>query len=341
MNIQTINDVSDCVPLYLPHSLYLKPVAKFKVSVSLPNNKLGKTISNYDIMDKLNSAIKPDKFLVLKVSKSTIEFIRFDGELENIQKLRKVLSGLDGFSFRLNGFSEPFKVRASECRDDFPSRHDWDSFFRDARNMDEMKAGERPDTIHITNLPIRWFCPRHLENDENVKPSENIFKRIFEKFGSVRCVDIPICDLYRSKMKTEITGMKTFSFDNEVMFEGYVQFSEYVGFVKTMDEFRGMKLVKKCGDKNQAVNIIVNFDKTKHLSDASIKRRTIVRDRLMSKERAKQEDEVRKKKEEEAKAERERRRQEELKLEELEKQHEREEKRKEKHLKKSCKKKAT
>lgn len=40
-----------------------------------------------------------------------------------------------------------------------------------------------------------------------------------------------------------------------------------------MDEFRGMKLVRKDADKMVAVNIQVQFDKTKHLSDVSIKRR--------------------------------------------------------------------
>lgn len=68
INIQNIQNVSDCVPLYLPHSLYLKPVARMNISVALPNNKMGKSISNLDIMDKLSSALKPDKFLVLKVS---------------------------------------------------------------------------------------------------------------------------------------------------------------------------------------------------------------------------------------------------------------------------------
>lgn len=53
----------------------------------------------------------------------------------------------------------------------------------------------------------------------------------------------------------------------------YVQFSEYGSFVRAMDEFRGMKLVRKEVDKNVAVNIQVTFDKTKHLSDASVKRR--------------------------------------------------------------------
>lgn len=40
-----------------------------------------------------------------------------------------------------------------------------------------------------------------------------------------------------------------------------------------MDEFRAMKLVRKESDKLVAVNILVTFDKTKHLSEASIKRR--------------------------------------------------------------------
>lgn len=164
-------------------------------------------------------------------------------------------------------------MRAVEAKIDFPARHDWDSFFRDAKNMDEMKSGERPDTVFLSNLPHRWFCPRHHENDESVKPSETLFKRIFEKFGEVRCVDIPICDPYREQMKSALTGLRNLSFDNDTYFEGYVQFTEYSSFVRCMDEFRAMKLVRKDADKMVAVNIQVQFDKTKHLSDACIKRR--------------------------------------------------------------------
>lgn len=68
MNIQPIKNVSDCVPLYLPHSLYLKPCAKFNVSVQLPAAITGKTISNWDVMENLKKIIAPDKFSVLKVS---------------------------------------------------------------------------------------------------------------------------------------------------------------------------------------------------------------------------------------------------------------------------------
>lgn len=154
------------------------------------------------------------------MNKSTLEVIRLDAELEERGKMKSVISRLDGSTIKLSGYSESAKVRAAEAKDNFPKRHDWDSYFRDARNMDEKKAGERPDTIHISNLPMRWFCPRHQENDEVVRPSESIFKRIFEKFGDVRTVDIPICDPYRKDMKSHMTGMKTFSFDQELYFEG-------------------------------------------------------------------------------------------------------------------------
>lgn len=58
-----------------------------------------------------------------------------------------------------------------------------------------------------------------------------------------------------------------------IKYFSYIQFTEYGSFVRCMDEFRAMKLVRKDPDKMVAVNILVQFDTTKHLSDASIKRR--------------------------------------------------------------------
>lgn len=73
-----------------------------------------------------------------------------------------------------------------------------------------------------------------------------------------------------------------------------------------MDEFRGMKLVRKDGEKNMAVSISVDFDRTKHMSDMTIKRRKVVRDRLVLKEQAKEEEEKKKLQEIENRKERER-----------------------------------
>lgn len=134
--------------------------------------------------------------------------------------MKHVIARLDGRQIKLTGFTDYCKVRAFESKSDFPTRHDWDSFFRDAKHMNEMNAGERPDTIYFSNLPIRWFCPRHHENDDIVKPSESLFKRIFEKFGGIRAVDIPICDPYRDQMKSGLTGLVNLGFDNEIYFEG-------------------------------------------------------------------------------------------------------------------------
>ncbi|EDW54999.1 GM10601 [Drosophila sechellia] len=333
-HIQTIENVADCIPFYLPHSLYLKPLAKMQISVSLPTIKSGKSVSNLEIMDKLGAELKPDKFILLKVSKSTVNTIRLEAELNERKRLRAAIQRLDGISLRISGFSESFRVRCTESKDDFPTRHDWDSYFRDAKNMDEMKAGERPDTIHISHLPIRWFCPRHSEHEEHVKPSENIFKRIFEKFGRVRVVDIPICDPYRKSMQADINGMRTFSFEQDVLFEGYVQFEEYSSFVRAMDEFRGNKLVRKFVDKTQAINICVSFDKQKHLSDSHIQRRERMRKKCIAKAQAEDEEREKLKKQQEEELDRERQKQEELKKAEAEKQREREERRKEKHMKK-------
>ena len=42
-------------------------------------------------------------------------------------------------------------------------RADWDEFFRDNVDMNEMKAGERPDTIHLENLPVKWFLQMQVK----------------------------------------------------------------------------------------------------------------------------------------------------------------------------------
>lgn len=234
------SDVSDATPLSSSQRLYLKPVARLNISVLLPSIKLpGKSVSSWEIMEKLRFHAAPEEFISLKVSKSTLEVVRFEGEIENRSKLIAVLNRLDGRSIKLSGFQDVLKVRAAEAKPDFPSRHSWDSYFRDAKNMNEMKPGERPDTIHITNLPCRWFTTK----SDDSKPSEYILRKVFEVFGEVRCVDIPMLDPFRSQMKPHISGIKMFSNNQNMIFEAYIQFKEYMCFVKTMDMFRGMKLL--------------------------------------------------------------------------------------------------
>lgn len=288
--IQVCRDTSDAVALYLPQRLYLKPFAKLNISVQLPTQKVhGKAISNWELMEKLRKIIQPESFSSLKVSKHSSEVIRFDAELEKRNKLETVLSRLEDRVVQLNDYPESLRVRASEAKSDFPIRYSWDSFFRDATDMDEMKPGERPDTVHISNLPIRWFIHDRARDDDS--PQESIFKKVFEKYGSVRQVDVPAADPFRMQMKSSMRGITTPPQDAALYFEGYVQFSEYVSFVRCMDALRGHKLLRKKDDIAEWCTIKVDFDKTKHMTDAAVKRRGIVRERLITRQRAKDDEE--------------------------------------------------
>lgn len=291
MNITVCRDTSDAVALYLPQRLYLKSFAKINISVQLPTHKVhGKAISNWDLMEKLRKMIQPDSFSVLKVSKHSAEVIRYEAELENRDKLVRVLSRLEDRIVQLNDYPEPLKVRVSEAKSDFPSRHSWDSYFRDATDMDEMKPGERPDTVHITNLPIRWFVSDQDLNEDS-PPSEKLFKKVFEKYGDIRQVDVPAADPFRMQMKSAIRGITLSPQESEVYFEGYIQYSEYVSFVRCMDALRGRKLLRKKDDVAEWCGIKVDFDKSKHMTDAAVKRRAIVRERLLARQKAKDEEE--------------------------------------------------
>ncbi|XP_049836876.1 A-kinase anchor protein 17A-like isoform X2 [Schistocerca gregaria] len=281
--IKICEDMKDAVELFSPQGLYLKPIARLNISVQLPLMKFtGKTITNSELMDKLKSMIFPDEFITLKVVKSTLEFIRFEGEIENKSCLQNVIGRLDTRTLKLANFSEPLKIRAAEAKIVFPTRHNWDAYFRDAKNMNETKHGERPDTIYISNLPYKWFTTKKDIIKGIIRPSEYILQKVFEVFGDVRCIDIPATDPFRNKMKSRKTGINTFSFDQERTFEAYIQYKEYICFVKAMDSLRGMKLLYKEGDRAYTANIKVDFDRTKHLSDESIQRRRAERERLIT-----------------------------------------------------------
>ncbi|KAG5326847.1 AK17A protein, partial [Acromyrmex heyeri] len=324
---RSCRDLSDIVPLYPSHALYLKPLAKVNVSVSLPQLKTpGKTISTWEVMEKIRALILPDEFASLKVAKSTLEFIRLEGDLRDRCRLPRVLARLDLQQLNLSGFSNVLKVRAAEAKDDFPTRHSWNSYFRDAKHMNELKAGERPDTIHITGLPVKWFT----EDNTNV-PSESLVTKIFKKWGALRKVDVPAADSYRSRMRLG-NNIHKFSFEDGIFFDVYVQYVEYMDFVRAMDALRGMKLLKKDGQNSLTATLKVDFDKTKHLSDNSISHRDFERKRLIAQDNLAAE-KMRKREEAEKKRQEEQRKKEEAdSMAKANRQRNREEKRKRKAL---------
>ncbi|XP_028935419.1 A-kinase anchor protein 17A [Ornithorhynchus anatinus] len=313
-----VHDPSEAVELCPPQGLYLKPITKMTISVALPQLKQpGKSISNWEVMERLKAMVQAHQFSTLRISKSTMDFIRFEGEVENKSLIQPFLARLDGKTIKLSGFSDTLKVRAAEFKTDFPTRHDWDSFFRDAEDMNETLPGERPDTVHLGGLPCKWFARKESGSE---KPSEAVVVRVFEAFGEIRTVDIPMLDPYREEMTGR--NFHTFSFGGHLNFEAYVQYREYAGFVRAMNALRGMKLMYK-GDDGKAVacNIKVSFDSTKHLSDASIKKRQLERRKLQELEQQREEQKRKEKEAEERQKEEERKQKE---LEELEKERKRE-----------------
>lgn len=305
-----VHDTTEAVCFSSEHNLYLKPIAKMTISVALPQLKLpGKSISNWEVMERIKAMVAPEQFSALRISKSTMDFIRFEGEVENKTVVKSLLSRLDGKSIKLSGFTDVLKVRAIENKVDFPTRHDWDSFFRDAKDMNETLPGERPDTIHLEGLPCRWFSQKDSPFPD--RPSEDVLIAVFQTFGKVRNVDIPMLDPYREEMLDK--NFNTFSFGGHLNFEAYVQFQEYGGFTKAMDTLRSMKLMLK-GDDGKAVacNIKVTFDTSKHLSELALKRRGQERLKLQELERQREEHKRREKEEEERRKEDERRQKEQV-----------------------------
>ncbi|XP_069061198.1 A-kinase anchor protein 17A [Pleurodeles waltl] len=323
-----VHDTSEAVELCPAMGLHLKPITKMTISVSLPQLKQpGKSISNWEVMERLKAMVQNHQFSTLRISKSTMDFIRFEGEVEKKSLVKAFLTALDGKTIKLSGFSDILKVRAAEYKVDFPTRHDWDSFFRDAKDMNETLPGERPDTIYLEGLPCKWFAAKDSLSE---KPSEEVLIRVFQTFGEIRNVDIPMLDPYREEMTGR--NFHTFSFGGHLNFEAYVQYMQYAGFIKAMNALRGMKLMYKGEDgKAVACNIKVSFDSTKHLSDAVIKKRHLERQKLQELEQQREEQKRKEKEQEERKRENERKQREE---EQLEKERSREEKlrRKEKKL---------
>ena len=190
--------------------------------------------------------------------------------------MAKVVQLLEGCTIKLSGFSEGLKVSCAEAKLNFPQRHDWTAFFRDATNLNELKPGERPDTVILRNLPCKWFAKANGEpsateggtenkgkekktkEQDNTMPSATKVKEVFETFGKLRAMDVPLLDPARNTVKPNGLVHDLLTLSHELVFEAYVQFTEYAGFVKCMTSLYGLKLLRKEGeDKSLTVNFKV------------------------------------------------------------------------------------
>ena len=77
-NTSVCNDTTEALELYEPQGLFLKPVAKINICAQLPQLKTpGKTISNWEVMEKVKNMIRPENFLSIKVCCGGFCFVLF------------------------------------------------------------------------------------------------------------------------------------------------------------------------------------------------------------------------------------------------------------------------
>lgn len=251
MTVTLVSDPSEAMELCASQQLYLKPIAKLTISVVLPEHtRSTRAFSKWEVMDKLKNMICPDQFTSVKVSKRTKDFIRFEGEAETKHLVCSLKEKLHGKMIKLNGFKDDLQVVATEASPDLPTPQESEGILTGREMMEEDLAEQSSDVlncIHLEGLPCKWFA---LRGSGSETPSEDILRAVFESFGKIKNVDIPMLDPYRQEM---VGGnMNNFIFRGLRTFEAFVQYQESTAFAKAMETLKGMKLMFK-GDDGKAL----------------------------------------------------------------------------------------
>ena len=117
MSIIQVSELLDCVDLFPPQGLYLKPIARINVSVQLPQlEKAGAKISNSRVVERIKEMARPYTIPVYKVCESSLDFIRFECQVENYTIMEHVLAKLDTKTVKLADFQETLQVRAEQAK---------------------------------------------------------------------------------------------------------------------------------------------------------------------------------------------------------------------------------
>ena len=296
--------MSDDVPLsfYQPTGLFLKPDAKISLEVKLPEIRGSGSISNWEVMEKIKALSKPEEFQTLRVVNYTREKVQFEGEFDSLRAMRKVVLLLNHKSMKLSGFSELLKIKAKKLEPPYPTKSEWEDFFidRGTDTFDDGNPGERPDTLHISDLPVRWFS----SSTSDGHPCPRILTLAFQKFGKIRQVGIYETSGHQN-------DFSSFGPSKQLYFDAYIQYEKYAAFCSAMNGLKGMKLIRlETGGREAVARLKVDFDRTAYLSDKNVRKR-----QLAEEKRQKELEEERKIEEERRKA-RERKRELEIQQEE-------------------------
>lgn len=191
MMVTVVYDNSEATELCADQHLYLKPIAKVMIKVLLPEStEIMRHFSTWEILDQLKSLIFPDQFTTVRLSKSTKNFIRFEGEAETLCLMQILKAKLHGRIIKLTVLKTDFKVVERDAQSE------WEHFSKDkeafsSEEGEEQDHNKSPDSIYFEGLPCKWFVPK---GSSGAKPCEDILRVVFERFGKIKNVDIPMLD---------------------------------------------------------------------------------------------------------------------------------------------------
>nr|XP_042125816.1 A-kinase anchor protein 17A-like [Peromyscus maniculatus bairdii] len=179
-------DPSGAAPLCPALGLYLKPIARVSISVSLPplpssptsspTSSRGRAVSNWEVMERLKAmaagagpatslpgavtSLPASPFAALRLARSSQQAVRFEGELEHRGLVPACLARLDGRAIKLSGVAQALRVRAAEAPPPAPPTPRTAGSDQPGSGSEPGSDGEPYDTIHLQGLPCRWFAPR-------------------------------------------------------------------------------------------------------------------------------------------------------------------------------------
>ncbi|KII67450.1 A-kinase anchor protein 17A [Thelohanellus kitauei] len=270
--------------------LFLKPLSKIMITIVLPEKKIvGKMISNWEVMETIKKKIQPDSFLALKVCNSSLIKVLLEAEVMSLEQRAMIIKKLDKNHIKLSGFQDKFIMSAEPAKIKTVKRLDWETFFKGSDFIDS-DPGERPDTIHIEDLPVAWFKVPGKRIDEYIRD-------IFSKFGKITNLVVPLLDPYNDRVNAviengyepESDGFRKTSFlARGLMFDAYVQFESYQSFCDCIETFNGMKMVKVSDEDQHFCNFKFDFDRTKRLSEKVIEEREKIKMNLIENDKIKQ-----------------------------------------------------
>ncbi|XP_063791736.1 A-kinase anchor protein 17B-like [Pseudophryne corroboree] len=272
-----VYDDSEVVELNAANRLYLKPKTKLIISVILPEETdQCRSVSNWDILEQLKNMVAPDCFSSLRVSKTTREFVRIEGETDTKCLSHIFWEKLNGQSLQISCITKPLSIEVTEAPPEFPANDNAQDLLSQMVEDSEVIPAHNifSSCIHLEGLPCKWFSTLGSNIE---KPSEEVVRNTFEKYGKIANIDIPMLDPYREETAgSALTGGVL------QPFHAFLQYESQSSTLDAINSLQGMKLIFTAEDgKSLACDIKITVDTSNHFSEEAVNKRTAERLKLL------------------------------------------------------------